>query len=222
MKPGEVYTELKQVSQHVHAPAIREVPARLADLHSRCEQLLDTYHPERNLHLDCQSGCGDCCILNVAVLWPEALNILAFIEAGSFDLAVLEERLDALWTQVRGVDDEDRVCMRKPCAFLSVQGSCEIYPVRPLLCRSITSTDADACRDSFNAYLYNEKRAVEMNLFQKELYDAAYLGLSRGLEELGLDGRGFELSGLLRYLIKDASRRSAFGQGRRLDWQDLS
>lgn len=203
------------------APSL-ESGTRLRPLLHDCEVLLDQYHPDRDEHLDCRAGCGSCCIVNVAVLVPEALAVVEFLEAQWADASELEERLDSLWRSIRGVDDEARVCMRQPCAFLDAQGRCSVYPVRPLLCRGVTSTDADSCRESFNAYLFNEKRQVEMNLFQRELYSAAYLGLSEGLERSGLDGRGFELTGLVRYLLHHPQRQEELQAGRRLRWEELA
>lgn len=222
MRAEQVYRKISEQCRTEFVPLAVASPQRLAELYLQCEDLLDTYHPERADRLACEAGCGACCIVNVAVLWPEVVAILEHLEADGVDLRQLEGRLDMIWTRIRGVDDEDRVCMRQPCVFLDKQGGCAIYPVRPLLCRSITSTDAASCRESFNANLYNESRAVEMNLFQKELYDAAYLGLSRGLEEEGLDGRGFELTGLLRHLLKNDLNRHQLVQGVRLSWADLA
>lgn len=223
MNPEQAYKELNRQCRVDYAQRAVESPQELTRLYAHCEELLDHFHPDRAERLDCQAGCGDCCIVNVSVLWPEALAITEYVErTPGFELDSLAARLNELWTRVRGVDDEDRVCMRQPCVFLDVAGNCTIYPVRPLLCRSITSTDASGCRESFNAYLHNEKCTVEMNLFQKELYDTAYLGLSEGLETRNLDGRGFEMTGLLRYLQKNRDGRSLFSRGERLSWKDLA
>ncbi len=222
MVASEVCAELGRLCEKRYAHEVAVSPQGLQGLYAECEKLLDDYHPDRGEHLDCKAGCGDCCIVNVSVLWPEAVAISTYLEhLSETDLAVLGERLDTAWTRIRGVEDEDRVCMRQPCVFLDERGRCAIYPSRPLLCRSVTSTDSGACRDSFHAYLHNEQRTVEMNLFQKELYNAAYLGLSRGLEEQDLDGRGFELTGLVRYLYKNNGEPGRLRQGLRIRWDEL-
>jgi hypothetical protein len=97
-----------------------------------------------------------------------------------------------------------------------------IYPVRPLLCRGLTSTDAEDCRQALHVSQDQEKSVVEMNLFQRDLYDSAYLGLSKGLEERGADGRGFEITGLLRYMLRNPEKRPDLESGFRLKWSDLA
>lgn len=201
---------------------VSDTTGGLAHLYQRCESHLDEFHPERDHYLDCRPGCGDCCIVNVAVLWPEALAIVSHLEElPSDEQSRLLENISELWIRIQGVSDEDRVCMRQPCAFLDTDGSCSIYPARPLMCRSVTSTDAEACRGSFNAYLFNEERSVEMNLFQREIYESAFLGLSRGLEEGGMDGRSFELTGLIRYMLRHPDQRTEFRKGLHIAWDDM-
>ncbi len=194
----------------------------LQQLYNDCEEVLDRYHPDRSARLACRAGCGDCCIVNVSLLLPEALAIVDYCNERPQKYRELDQKLDSLWISIRGVDDEERVCMRQPCVFLDCQGRCTIYPVRPLLCRGVTSTDTEECKKSFNAYLYNEKRSVQMNLFQHELYMTAYLGLGEGLEDRGMDGRGFELTGIVRYLRRHSRQRQKLQAGLRLRWEELA
>ena len=195
---------------------------RLGTLYRNCEELLEFHHPQRSSLLACKAGCGSCCIVNVSVLLPEALAIVEYLEAQpGFDCEGVGKNLNQLWTRICGVEDEDRVDMRQPCVFLDKTGSCTVYPVRPLLCRGTTSTDAESCRLALNGKLFNEKPVVKMNLFQRELFDAAYVGLSEGLEERGIDGRGFELTGIVRYLLSNPKRRSELQSGVRLNWGEL-
>ncbi len=216
------FADFTRQCRHSYLPSALPPGMRMGLLYQDCEFLLDQYQPDRFTHIACRAGCGNCCIVNVTVLLPEALAIIEYLEERLAKDAELDERLDLLWTSVRGIDDEERVCMRQPCVFLDDGGNCSIYPVRPLLCRGVTSTDDEECRESFNAYLYNAKRVVQMNLFQRELYAAAYLGLSEGLEEQGLDGRGFELTGIVRYLRRHPHRREDLRSGLRLKWDELA
>lgn len=205
-----------------YSPAVMPSGVRLEPLYHECETLLEEYHPDRFSHLACRAGCGNCCIVNVSVLLPEALAIVDYIEERPAEIPELRVRLDLLWTRIRGVNDDERVSMRQPCIFLDKAENCSIYPVRPLLCRGVNSTDVEDCKESLYACLYNEKLAVRMNLFQFELYSAAYLGLSEGLDESGLDGRGFELTGIFRYLLSNPGRRQDLQSGLRLNWSELA
>ncbi len=195
---------------------------RMSALHLDCEEILESRHPERSSFLDCKAGCGHCCVINVSVLLPEALTIVEHLEMlPDVERKELLARQDKLWRQIQGVDDEERIWMRKPCVFLDQQGSCSIYPVRPLLCRGVTSTDAEDCKKVLNDCLENEGQVVQMNLFQRELYDAAYIGLSEGLEEQGIDGRGFEVTGIVRYLIRNPQQRDELKSGLKINWSDM-
>ncbi|WP_020675327.1 YkgJ family cysteine cluster protein [Geopsychrobacter electrodiphilus] len=195
---------------------------RLDSLRCYCLAQLDQYHPARASMLDCRAGCGTCCSVNVSVLLPEALAIVDYLESQPGTIQGIKVKLDSLWIRIRGIDDEDRVCMRQPCAFLDDVGACSIYPVRPLLCRGVTSTDVESCRQSFNAFLFNQTLGVQMNLFQRDLYAAAYLGLSEALVTLKCDARGFELTGIVRYLLHNPQQRSALHSGLCLTWNDLA
>ena len=64
-----------------------------------------------------------------------------------------------------------------------------IYAVRPMLCRSITSTDPGACRDAVALTVIDESPRVEMNLFQKNLVETVYRALAAALKASGFDNR---------------------------------
>lgn len=151
----------------------------------------------------CGPGCGACCILNVAVLFPEAVAITWFLQRrfSGAGLDGLRVRLQELHTRTRWLDDEERLFLRAPCAFLDEQGRCMIHVVRPLLCRAITSTDAVACRDAIAMAPLNGAPSVEMNLFQKQLVDTVYCELAGALKDLGLDHRPKRLSSAVIALL---------------------
>ena len=68
----------------------------------------------------CRSGCDDCCQTGLTVSSIERDNIRDFLLSRP-----------ALLTQIRhSVPD------RSKCEFLSSDGACQIYPVRPFVCRS--------------------------------------------------------------------------------------
>ncbi len=179
--------------------------------------------PENNRQLiDCGPGCGSCCIVNVAILFPEGLAIVRYL--GGLKKASRQQigdKLEELWRAVRGLDDEERMFLRRSCAFLDEQGSCQIYPVRPLLCRSISSTDADSCRQALVDQVFGMESAVLMHLFQQQLYETLFAGIGRGLEKAGLDGRSWPLSGLVRYLLKNSVAEGDLLAGRQLGWQEI-
>lgn len=111
--------------------------------------------------------------------------------------------------------------MQRSCAFLDDHGSCRIYPVRPLLCRSITSTDARQCRETLAGKVFGEELPVLMHRFQQQLYECLFAGFGEGLEAGGIDGRSFQLSGLVRYLLDHPEREQELFAGHRLNWEEL-
>ena len=163
----------------------------------------------------CGPGCGACCVLNVAVLFPEAVAITWFLQRrlSGEELDKLRIRLQELLRKTRWLDDEERLFLREPCAFLDEQGNCTIHIVRPLMCRAISSTNAEACRDAIAMVPLNGAPTVEMNLFQKNLVDTVFCELGKTLEDLGLDHRPRRLSSAVLTLLADPGLISSFVSG---------
>lgn len=163
----------------------------------------------------CGPGCGACCVLNVAVLMPEAVAITWFLQRRfpKEELDVLRTRLQELLRLTRWLDDEERLFLRKPCAFLDEQGSCMIHAVRPLLCRAITSTDPELCRDAIAMVPLTGAPIVEMDLFQKKLIETVYCELSGALEDLGFDHRPRRLSYAVLALLADPEMITSYASG---------
>lgn len=144
----------------------------------------------------CSAGCCSCCILNVAVLFPEAVAISRYLwhRLDYEQLVLLHGRLEELHLRTRWLTDEERIFLREPCAFLTEEGRCLIHPVRPLLCRSITSLDPAICKNALDMSPFSEQQTVPMNLFQKNLMDSAFTGFGEALQQLGLDAGAWRLT----------------------------
>lgn len=162
---------------------------RLAE--SRHADLSDTSH------VACGPGCDACCVVNVAVLAPEADAIVSYLrlklEPDALDS--LRLRLESLNRHTRWLDDEERIMANHFCAFLNGEGRCIIHPVRPLLCRGMTSVNAEDCSTSKSMLALGEHHPVTICLTQKEIFDAAFVGLGQALKTCGLDGRSSRLAG---------------------------
>ena len=170
----------------------------------------------------CHAGCQDCCIVNVSVTFIEALAILRFIRQwGDDQHAEIVSKLDSLWRVVRGLEDDERIMVRKKCAFLDATGCCTIYPVRPLFCRGVTSVDAAACRAAIAEQAFGTTAEVMMHQFQLDLYGDAFSAVSEGLERAGLDGRGFQLCGIIRFLLNHPGQEDDLMRSSSLSWKDL-
>ena len=194
---------------------------QLRQLADEAEGHLDD-HPGDRLQIDCGPGCSSCCVVNVSTLLPEGLSIAHYLRSGGEkQKQQVEDRLNRLWNEIRGLDDEDRLFVRRSCAFLDENGCCGIYPVRPLLCRSVTSTDAKACCDALSGLLLGDETSVLMHQFQQSLYESLFKGVTDGLEEAGIDSRSYQLAGLIRFLLRNPDVEKELLQGRQLTWQDL-
>ncbi|MDY0212056.1 MAG: YkgJ family cysteine cluster protein [Desulfuromonadaceae bacterium] len=158
---------------------------------------------EDRSHIACGAGCGACCCINVATLQPEAHNIAAYLgrTCSTTELDELSTRMGQVLVRICGLDDEERIATCQPCVFLDQQGSCSIYPVRPLLCRSVTSTCASACRAALQFDMFEEPQPIMMNMFQKELMETAFTALARMWQEGGGDGRSQELTAAVYPLL---------------------
>jgi len=178
------------VDAAVHA--IRLVQ-RFADTTSR--QLVG-----KDSRIDCRDGCAHCCIVNVSVLQPEADSIAEhlFEKRSAEELLDLYQGISRLEKETYYLDEEERIMARQPCAFLDGSGSCSIYPVRPLLCRSITSTDADACREALSMLALGENQPIVANLLHQQIFATAYSSFGEVLEEHHLDQRGHRLTASVR------------------------
>jgi hypothetical protein len=166
----------------------------------------------------CGPGCGACCVLNVAVLFPEAVAISRFIRRrfSADEIDGLRARMQELLVRTRWLDDEERLFLRAPCAFLDRQGSCMIHAVRPLLCRAVTSTDAQVCQDAIAMVALHGTPSVEMNLFHKQLIDTVYCEFGWTLEFLGFDHRPMSLATAVLTLLDDPDIVSLFVSGEKV------
>jgi len=159
----------------------------------------------RDHRIACSEGCSHCCVVNVSILPPEAEAICNYLLSVSTEeeLELLRKKLHALDLETRWLDDEERIMARKQCAFLTEAGSCSIYPVRPLLCRAMTSTDGNNCREALNMLALDEETPIFINLQQQEIFEAAFIGFSEALKSLSLEYRSLRLTGAVsQFMLK--------------------
>lgn len=194
----------------------------LEEIRGQAENLLQRHdHGDRDL-IACGPGCRTCCVMNVTLSLLEGLaiarHVRQMVPAGSQRII---QRLDLLWRTVRGLDDDERLLLRKDCAFLDECGRCGIYPVRPLVCRGVTSTDPQLCAQALAGEVFGEKCLILMHQFQQQVYETLFMGIVTGLEQAGLDGRSFQLTGLVRYLLAHPEQETELLWNKSLDWGKL-
>ena len=184
---------LKLTAQLTQALAPVRDGASLATVVAACADAAEA--PCRGRQMACGAGCPYCCVLNVAILLPEALVIARSLRE-RLPARELAETVAALATHrswARWMDDEERIIKHMSCPFLDNAGSCSIHPVRPLACRGVTSLDSAICREVFAPAVTDEMRLVPTDLLRKDAYDEAFTALAAALTCNGFDDRSIEL-----------------------------
>ncbi len=190
------------------AQALQETLERLSDVSSsadlvemmkRVTEVAEgelAAHGDGGEHIACQAGCGTCCSVNVAVLFPEVVAIVHFVRAqmSPEQQRSIETRVAELFRKVSWLDEEERIFLGQSCAFLDETGSCSIYPVRPLICRAITSMNARHCEEALRTAGTSSEHPIYMNMFQKSLMEKTFIAVADGLTQLGFDDRSGQLT----------------------------
>ncbi|ABB32828.1 protein of unknown function UPF0153 [Geobacter metallireducens RCH3] len=176
---------------------------------------------EQNL-IACGPGCADCCRVNVTVLLPEAIAIAAYLEEiGKGDETnAITMRVADTAARVRWMEDDERIRAGVACPFLDGRGWCAIYPVRPLTCRALSSTDPEQCRRALAAHCSDEEETIVVNIFQKFLMEGTFQSLARAMERAGLDTTGRELCRSVTRCLLDPRLADDFLAGKRIKFPE--
>lgn len=193
-----------------------EIDKALPRALSWCAAAAEAYSGQRPVA--CGSGCPHCCVLNVAVLWPEALQIADWLlsQMAVAALATTKERLARHRSWVRWMDDEERIIRREFCPLLDNNGNCSIHPLRPLTCRGVASLDRDSCRAAFDPIICERERTVPVDLRRRAAYDAAFTAMGTALRRQGLDDRSIDLGCGILAFVENPQLRTMFLSGAKL------
>lgn len=163
----------------------------------------------------CKVGCSHCCVLNVAVLLPEAVAIAGWLSmhcAGAGYDAQLKH-LQAYALRVRWMEDSERIHRQTTCPFLNRQGGCSIYPVRPLVCRGVTSLDKAACLAALDPSQFDASHAVPMDTMRRQVMDAAFSALARAMQQQPMMSRSIELCNGVAAFLANPGLASVLASG---------
>ncbi len=97
--------------------------------------------------LACKKGCDHCCHLTVMTDAATVLRIADYVREtfGRAERTLLDMRMIVYEDKAEKLTQSQRSMARLPCPLL-VDGACTAHPVRPLVCRSFNSYDAEACK----------------------------------------------------------------------------
>lgn len=163
----------------------------------------------------CKAGCSHCCVLNVAVLLPEAVAIAGWLSmhctGTGYDAQL--KRLQAYALRVRWMEDSERIHRQTTCPFLNAQGGCSIYPVRPLVCRAVTSLDKAACLVALDPGQFDAAHAVPMDTMRRQGMDAAFSALARAMQQQPMMSRSIELCNGVAAFLANPGLASVLASG---------
>ncbi|HJV65484.1 MAG TPA: YkgJ family cysteine cluster protein [Geomonas sp.] len=165
----------------------------------------------------CAAGCPHCCVLNVAVLVPEAMIIADWMKErlSPEEMAAARERLAYHRVWGRWMDDEERIAKHEVCPMLNGEGSCLIHPVRPIVCRAVTSLDSTTCRDALRPGVNEEAPLVLADLLRRMVFDTAFLSLAEALQAHGYDSRSIDIGvGVLAFLEHPENGEMVLNRGK--------
>lgn len=164
--------------------------------------------------IHCRNGCSGCCNLNVHCSFVEVLAIAEQLTTEqrqtvtnhATQLEALAEDCDDLKSFLR----RSRQQMDN-CPFIDDNGSCSIYPLRPLSCRALLSTkQPHYCQLDFSTLSSDEKQAFMASLDRQSVnFPTHYLATP---QQVGMAGEqqcadsmqqrfGLSVAGNLPYLL---------------------
>jgi Putative zinc- or iron-chelating domain len=202
-------------------PTPERVAAGLDEVFALAEQSWEATRTNVSFRLNtpaiaCKAGCGWCCHQQVGVSVPEAIRIALHIRSlPAAESSVMTQAVRQLDDRINGLATSKRAAAKLPCAFLA-DGFCAIYPVRPLRCRGLHSTDVGFCIASFN-----DPAAVKAGLdlgtlrpvflgAPQHVYDQALNGVLKALHFAGVADYGLELTAAVRQLLDQPKRMAAW------------
>lgn len=154
----------------------------------------------------CAPGCSYCCHYHVAVTPPEAFAIaqhVAQLPAGQKE-ETITAKVQANAQKSDELGQAAYMQTNVPCAFLSAQGQCSIYTLRPLSCRRHHSFDVGVCRETFD----NPESQAQSPQAAPVLFAAQSINMAGALasREEGFETTQYELHGaVLEALTNKAS-----------------
>jgi Fe-S-cluster containining protein len=165
--------------------------------------------------LGCKEGCAWCCYQSVEATIPEAILIAAQI-GGDEDPRRAKFLANA--ERLRGKSELERRRTGGPCPLL-VDNRCSAYDDRPLMCRGLMATEADACRRAHEAALAGRADAtIEAFVYAQYFVLGDQAGLRGILRDMGLQDDVVELTQAVAAILRDPTiidrwlaRERAFG-----------
>lgn len=152
--------------------------------------------------IQCGAGCAWCCMQPVQVSILSAIAVAAYLKREGQGAEVVSRLADyvSLLEPYENRRDRLKEC-HEPCPFLHSQGTCTVYPARPVLCRAFHSTDVACCRAVVQEKRANHEVPMFPNLFG--FVGIRLAGARQAFKEMGIDDRPVVLAGAVKLLLDD-------------------
>lgn len=155
---------------------------------NRTDDAIQKFLSRRSLPepLDCKSGCHYCCF-NLPVVTPlETLFLGHHVDLVFMDheKQKMFKRIERILSRIKGMRTYEIVMMRHelPCIFLQDR-MCTIYPVRPVVCRTCSSTSSEHCKMIFETR--NHRARLQCYQGIREIFQTVQTDLIHRSQEMG-------------------------------------
>ncbi len=158
--------------------------------------------------IDCKKGCSYCCSRTVGISAPEAFLIAEQISSSDAQFLERDAYLARAHETIR-IDPDDRFSNRKFCALLK-DDACSIYTGRPIVCRSNTSHQVQACIDAFDG----KDSPIPVPRSHMFLADRCRMAIYAALRSLNYPAFSYEMSEAVSLVLREdaASERWLNGE----------
>lgn len=191
-------------------------PVAAADRSSaRLDVLIDRAASSSTKTTACRNGCNYCCYYRVDVSADEVLLVSNFIHSRMSDehVQAIRTRAQQNAKVINLLSVEQHMKTNVECCFL-IGGSCSIYPVRPIACRSFHATDVDNCRLS---YEQPENLGIPNSFVRevREVTEAHKHGRNAALAGSGMDHHMYEFQSAVHEVLSSDGAAKRFRKGKR-------
>lgn len=213
----DVYITLARAEHEAFARELAQNgPIAASDRSSqRLDRLIQSASATSTRIAACQNGCNYCCYYRVDVSADEVLLIRDFVHSkmSPEQRAVIKTRAESNSAVIAPLSVMEHMRTNVECCFL-INGSCSIYPVRPLACRSFHATDVQNCLRSFQ-----EPENLEIpNSFVPEVHEATEAhkhGRAVALAKSGNDCHMYEFQTAVHEALSSDGAAKRFRKGKR-------
>ena len=164
--------------------------------------------------LDCKPGCHYCCYNLPVVTPPEALLMGYHVEQAFTDQEKKEitGRINKILKRIDGFSPYEIAMIRHelPCIFLE-DAMCMVYEVRPVVCRTCTSTSADHCKMIFETRNHRARLRCYQQI--REIFQTVHSRLIDRCREMGCQDDTLPLAEVIRDYFKHPSPIEAWLKG---------